>query len=254
VLNCLSGSIGAEVLSSSLRSVTGGKICCVLVRIVKLDHSLPSVGLCASGGGDLRGCRDFMEAPGRHSRRVAPLRLTDLHHPARIAPSRRCDRPAHICARGGRLYWRPCPLASLSRGTPLCRWTRSRGSIAARCSQPGKCVSTVAQHIVKTVIRNAVQATIRPGVHRRGHRRVASARGPFDGSYLKQCQPCRFSQLHRDAPALKRIREQHLVTEDLAEPVTVELVTSAQSKVQDQAMISLMTFPATSVRRKSRPL
>jgi hypothetical protein len=42
------------------------------------------------------------------------------------------------------------------------------------------------------------------------------------------------------AEALKRIREQHFVMEDLADPVTVELVTSTQHKVSLKKVIDWM--------------
>jgi hypothetical protein len=40
---------------------------------------------------------------------------------------------------------------------------------------------------------------------------------------------------------LKRIREQHFVMEDLADPVTVELVTSTQHKVSLKKVIDWMS-------------
>ena len=54
------------------------------------------------------------------------------------------------------------------------------------------------------------------------------------------------------ALGLKRIREQHFVMEDLADPVTVELVTSTQHKVSLKKGWSGCRIREGRVRRRSR--
>jgi len=54
------------------------------------------------------------------------------------------------------------------------------------------------------------------------------------------------------ALGLKRIREQKFVTEDLADPVTVELVTSTQHKVSLKKVMEWMAHAAGRARKRSR--
>jgi hypothetical protein len=55
------------------------------------------------------------------------------------------------------------------------------------------------------------------------------------------------------ALGLKRIREQHFVMEDLADPVTVELVTATQHKVSLKKVMEWMAIPKAAPANHPHP-